>query len=159
MAWHCYELLCYHQRMRRNSKSIYNLIYIKNPCHTDIRTHREYHLVRNRGSDYLHIWQQISAVYSARDQLGPVCFSAAADLHLGYPVWWIQGRRGKPFPVAIQNVDLSLPFRTRAGSRARAQSPGTRGKQREEEGRENGPTLRHFKRLPTEGYVATWLTR
>lgn len=103
--------------------------------------------------------QQISAVYSARDQLGRVCFSTAVHLHLCYPIWCIQGSRGEPFPVAIQNVALSMPFRTRAGSRARAQSPGTHNKQREEEGRESRPTLRHFKRRPTEGYVATWLTR
>lgn len=88
---------------------------------------------------------QISAVYSAQDELGAACFSPAADLHLVYPIWRVQGCRGQPLPVAVQNVDLSLPFRARARSRTRPKSPGTGAKQREEEGRENGPAFRHFK--------------
>lgn len=66
-------------------------------------------------------------------------------LHLRYPVWWVQGSRRHPFPVAVQNVDLILSFDTRARSRTRLKSPSTQTEQREDKGRKNGPTFRHFK--------------
>lgn len=78
-------------------------------------------------------------------------------LHLCYPVRWVQGSCGQLFPVAVQNMNLILPFWTRARRRTSAKSPGTQTQQHEDKGRRNGPTFRHFKWLPSESYVANSL--
>ena len=80
-----------------------------------------------------------------------------AHLHLCCPLFWVQRSRRQPLPVTVQDPGPVWPRGTRARSRTSLEGPGSQAEQHEDQGRGNGPTLRHFKRLPAGGYVANSL--